>query len=487
MASTTCEPNSCGSSIFNEIIVSSGSGSGGGLDLSSSTFNGVNGASDSPLITNVTSTTFDISAGTLYFYDYSIPEVPVETVVNFPLTTGIAGTLLGSAAIIVTYVSINTSGTVLQSGGAPTGFATETEILIGNINHMDGASPPSDVFFPSANHSPDTTYKNIDALRQYMMQKGGVNLEGCIISAVPGLATFQNSAGVGLRFGAAYATTPETPHYNATIAQNPVGTIFLNYINTLGNFIGGVVTALDTLNFNNAGVLTALGPNRWQIFKVFYAYGSNVALVYYGNASYATEPAARLAIFTEEFTEHPVTLVGAPRAFIIAETGQTNSSNYTFITTPNERGAFGAGGTGTNLGASDGFSAGLVSNVTILPNTLTLVLWNSVTFDDSSNYGSGTGIYTVPTDGLYQFHFNIRGGTSASGEFETTIRVNGSSICHDTSIGGISVANHGASCSAICRCSAADTVECFIFQTSFLNATLFNSPQSSFSGARIGA
>ena len=78
---------------------------------------------------------FDLSAGVGVFVDFSDPENVVSTTLNYAGATGIAGTLLGSAAIRQTYITIAAPSTVVQRGVLPNEQEAETELFIGNMTH----------------------------------------------------------------------------------------------------------------------------------------------------------------------------------------------------------------------------------------------------------------------------------------------------------------------------------------------------------------
>lgn len=304
---------------------------------SSILYSGTSGTtSNAPLISNTAGlTTFDLSAGELFIFDYSTPGSPTGTAVIFPMTLAIPGTLLNMPSVAVTYVSIDAAGTIFQESSPPNALQGITRILIGNIDHT---TPGFATFTSPPTASPLTAYNVADLARVYLGQKGGINLEGMLFSGRGDLAV-QNSLGLGIRLGANYTTDSGNPNYPVGPSANPSTVILEFYTDVSQNLIVNNVGVIDPTQFNLNGVLTNVNPtSRWMIFHCFFAYGSNTTAIYKGGTQYADEATALANVNTDSFLEHPNTLVFAPRGWILAQGNHTTTNQMTFVAGPNERG-----------------------------------------------------------------------------------------------------------------------------------------------------
>ena len=110
--------------------------------------------------------------------------------------------------------------------------------------------------------------------------------------------------------------------------------------------------AIDPANYSNNGTLTSVGAGSWSIQRVFY-FPNSVAkaiVVYYGNATYATEAEAIANINIESFVEAPNTAANAVYlgAIVISGNGTFANTN-TFKIVPGGlfRAVGGSGGGGS--------------------------------------------------------------------------------------------------------------------------------------------
>jgi hypothetical protein len=322
------------------------------------TYSGVNGTGLAPELTVVDgATTFDLSAGNLQFFDYTVPNAPVGTPIIYPGATGIPCTLLGNPSIRVVYISINQAGTVLQDDHPPTPVEALTQTLIGNLSLRDDVGT-NDVIFISTG-SPITAYGTVDALRQYVISKGGINLSGMEFIGRVGDFSFDNTSGIGLRFGAEYLIDKNNPDMPEAAAQTPVGFIRNVYTNAAGDLISISSTGIDVTQYNNNGVLAAVSPiARFQVFKLFYFYGSNATFAYSGNALYSTLQDAIDSVNTETWIEHPNTREAAPRGYFAIAGSAVDTSSGTYIPGPNERGGLSGGGAGGTTTLQEAYNNG---------------------------------------------------------------------------------------------------------------------------------
>jgi hypothetical protein len=270
----------------------------------------------------VDDTQFDISAGEGVFVDLSDPSNTTPTTFTYPGATGIAGTLLGSASVRQTFVTINDSGTVVQRSTAPSYKQGEEELFIGNLTHGNDVGI-NDVF-ANGTETSYTDYSLLRSLRVFLRSFNGINLTGCDYT---GLASLQlaRSAGSGLVLGRNYVNDVAFPDTPSALGENPVATLIRKYEDTSGDLItitpvGGVI---DPNVYNDNGVLTAVPNNNWTIMRIFFFYGSETTIVYVGNGVYSNLENARAGIGTETFEEHPDTLEAVFRGYLLVKEGAT--------------------------------------------------------------------------------------------------------------------------------------------------------------------
>ncbi len=132
-----------------------------------------------------------------------------------------------------------------------------------------------------------------------------------------------------------------------------------------------------------------------------------------------------------------------------------------------------------------GFSAnGALQSVPT--GAVTPVIYTNVVFDDGSNYNAGTGPYTAPVSGVYNFSFNVGYGPFAvAAETDLILTVNGTPVASNT--GTSSTTGAFANAFAVdVKLAAGDQVTVNALQESGSTVTLGGPPvYTTFSGHRI--
>ena len=124
------------------------------------------------------------------------------------------------------------------------------------------------------------------------------------------------ASGTAYAPGSNYTVNPNEPSYTVDNGTN-ISKIF-RYRQSGSNWVydtngGAGYTTINPGQYSNNGVLTTVQPNDWSIQRVFWFPNSVVKaiVVYYGNASYATEAEAAANIPYEPFVEAPNTSANA--------------------------------------------------------------------------------------------------------------------------------------------------------------------------------
>jgi hypothetical protein len=283
------------------------------------------GWNDAPVLTVNAgdNTQFDLTAGVGTFIDLSDPTAPVRTTFNFPGATGVPGTLLGGG-IRQTFVTINSAGTILQNGVAPDAFAGETDLFVGNLTH----GGVTNNIFDNSQDTPLTDYSLLRSWRQFLRAIKGVNLSGLEYSGVAATLSVKYSAGTGLTLGRNYDTNKEFPDTPQAVAGNAPD-IVQKFENLAGDLLTDPAPPTAFVDPNRyrdvaTGALVAMTNNNWQIKRIFFFYGSNTTLMYYGNDEYGNKEAALNGIITESFNEHPDSFEAVFRGYLVVKEGATD-------------------------------------------------------------------------------------------------------------------------------------------------------------------
>jgi len=266
-----------------------------------------------------TSTNFSISNGA---------GIIVQNVSNPHVVTPISWTGLTNIAVtniltqLLTFVSINSSGTVIQSATRPTNAECRSQIYLGVVVHTDKTS------VTGFNQQQQFINAPSLQLRDFLEALGPIiNIDGNAVSGNSNL-TFTKSSGVILAYGANYYNSPLDPHKLSLAAYNSVVTA-LEYrlVDGTNYFTGAVPGLIDPNYYESAGVRTVVPVNKFTVQRV-YTFTSNNVKLQYGQTIYNSLAAAkdnfRLDAFT---TEASIKANGVLIAYIIVKQGTTSLTN----------------------------------------------------------------------------------------------------------------------------------------------------------------
>jgi hypothetical protein len=286
------------------------------------------------------STTFNVSAGSgvivsLNAFTASADPYPTVQYVSWPTQTALPIQNSGSAKI--TYVSINSSGTVLQQIvpiGSTDGNQWDTQIELGVVLHLSG-SVSTGVY-----NAPQVSYGYAQRTDDFLRAFGPIKVSGHTLQASGSTLSITKTAGTAYNNGANYTTNPNHPSLVTEAAVN-TSKIYRYYTSGSTTIIDtGVANAgyavIDPSKYVNTttGLLTSVPGGGYTIQRVFWFPNSptNAFIVYYGNDKYNSSTDAVTAILSEPFTEAPNTAQNAILvAYIIASGGESNLQNATII------------------------------------------------------------------------------------------------------------------------------------------------------------
>lgn len=332
----------------------------------------------------------DISAMVGYVVDYATdPLNPVVQRVSTPAQTVVMTDVVNT----VTYWLMDAAGTVIQQATQPTNVQRRTHLQLAASAQFGGSIfeiVATQVALPQqANQFADLT----QAL-------GAFPVSGNTISANGANLSVNTTGGTLFIRGRSQGTAPDDPHIVSTSAASPAQ--YRRGLQSTINF-GVPVSVIDPANYDNAGVLTAVGggANSSTIQRV-YAFAAasqpDQMVILYGQKVYGSLTAAVAGAAGEAFTVNPqIAANGTLIALIAVTRTATNLSDVTqaqFI----QVGKFGGGA-----------SAGAISALSALPPWV---------FDISDAAYGAVGDAVVLTDGAMTAGSAVL--TSATGGFTST-------------------------------------------------------------------
>jgi len=360
------------------------------------------------------STTFSLTSGSgiIVSQNASTSSDPYPTIVDVKIATVTSRSLTYAATNQITYVTVDSAGSINQSPNPPTITQKSSNIYLGRILHQSGGVTNG------ALNEPATAYAGLERVFDFTRAFGPLKITGhtLAVSQSSGLGTLglTKTAGDSYVEGRNYASNPDAP--NLILSTDDVALtdckIYREYTNSsndpviLTNGNAGY-PVIDPAQYNNGGTLAAVGNSEWTNQRVFwYPRSVNRALyVYYGQKKYDTFDEAIGGIGTETFTEGANTQGAAIFVGVVTVKGNETdlSSVYSQITPAAlHRGAgFGGGGGGTTSpGGSD----------------------THVQFNDAGTFGGDSGFkYNKTTDTATVGNLVVTGTNTSlvsSGAFE---------------------------------------------------------------------
>lgn len=303
-------------------------------------------------------TTFTISDGYGYVLDTSTPGSPTLNKVSWTGKTDISVTNI--ATQLITFVCINSAGTVIQSASEWGPSEYRSCIIIGVVVHVNNTTVDAvnNRQLP-VNH----LHANVADIYEAV---GFINLSGNTLSANPDVSlNIQKSAGVLFGYGINYANNSDDPNH-LTLAAKGTGTgdkSTFQYRLSDGTYGTGGDAPYGSLTNelvhpdryeSSTGVLSDVSPNKWTVQRIF-GFTSNNLKVQYGTEEYSTVSEAQAAISTEAFvTEPSIEANGILWGYMVIDEGCTSLTDTTSVVFV-QAGKFGSssGGGGGGGGTTD--------------------------------------------------------------------------------------------------------------------------------------
>lgn len=280
--------------------------------------------------------TFTFTQATGYIVDYvTAPLSPTITKVTVPAQTV---TVSGAAANrVVNWWVSDANGNISAMATRPTDVQRRTLLQLG----ITGSTPPGGNIF-SLQALPVVLNQPQNQLYDLMYALGPFEPTDNVITPNANL-TFNKAAGSffspSFGWGLASGSTPNDPHVVTAPAESPAQ--FLYALRTAGSETTTPTSAFDPLNYDNAGVKTAVGggTNSSTVQRLWVFGSGTVAdqmIVQYGQTVYSSLSAAVSSIGTTGYVSNPDFVgIGCVTAWICTTricTSLADSANCTILT-----------------------------------------------------------------------------------------------------------------------------------------------------------
>jgi len=264
---------------------------------------------------NADPTKFNISAGIGIISNFTNPEIPVSTIINFPAFTAVTPTYLTTGNI--TYIAINSTPSVVMQASPFTPEQRRDLIVLGavvhsnltNINVVNNISAPSNAVG--------------NQLHDFIEAVGALNLTGNKYSANGANLALNKSAGTIFKFGVNFANDWKNPHEISQLSETALTFRYRTQNGTEGTDRINLNPALYDLN----NVLTSVPNNKFTIQTVT-MFQTGLTRIQYGQNVYDDIQSAQAAIFTRDYNvESNIKENGVTRAYIILKNNTTSLLN----------------------------------------------------------------------------------------------------------------------------------------------------------------
>ncbi len=341
---------------------------------------------------NVDTTKFDIGAAEGFVVDSTTdPENPTITPVSYAGATGIIDAHLATANI--TYVGINSSGTVVQQGAPYTDAQRRSIMVVGRSGHPDRAIITTAIEFPNLGLSPAAQVHDlIEAL-------GLFNRSGNVYSAGSANLNLHKSAGETFALGSNYENDPEQPHTRTVAAGSPLASML--YVFQDGT--NEAATAVDPDNYDVSSVKTSVPANKWTNQRV-YMFGGGFTNILYGQTLYNSLADAKASQHTEAFVEPQVFADAAmPMAIISVKQGTTDLQDTDDVFIHNLTRFGGAGGIAGVTSLQGAYDNSGIPNITTNATLGAVGMQRGSTADTDDvldiRNGAGATVYSITGEG----------------------------------------------------------------------------------------
>lgn len=269
----------------------------------------------------VDDTMIDIGDTVGLIVDYvTTPAAPTVTKIVFPADTVTITDLVEP----ITWLLIDSAGTVVQQTTRPTNTQRRTHIVLGGVLIAGGVIIAEQSL---SNYLPQT----LNQLYDFMDALGPFNITGNLLS--PSGANLSIAKTTGTVFSRNFNhfaddVLTNDPHVATTAAQNPVT---MRYVTQTPASPVATVTVVDPTMYDVGGTITAVGggSSSSTIQRIYITPLNEVTqqvVIQYGQTVYSTLEDAVAAVGTESFITNPSLQDAVLLGFVVAKRTATNLS-----------------------------------------------------------------------------------------------------------------------------------------------------------------
>lgn len=340
------------------------------------------------LTVNADTTKFDVEDGTGLIYN---PSTQIKTEVSW---SGLTAQDNGGWTGILTYVSINSGGTVTYNTSKVTNAQTRSQIFLGVLVHIDAVN------IDVTNDEQCVLVNYVNSIRDLSEALGFVNASGNTMSAAASDLTILKSAGTMFKFGANWLSAEDNPHLVSLPVVDTSGAGEFQY--RMQDGTSSALTLTDIIpnikddNTNYPG--TTYAANRFGTCRI-YTFIAGALKIQPPQFDYNNMADALAAISTEAFVTEPSILEnGMLIGFLITQgntSDLTDDADALFIGAGKLGSVSSTGGSGGD--ASTDISTSTLNRAAVFADTSGKLLTQDANV--VINAGAISGVASVAIDG----------------------------------------------------------------------------------------
>lgn len=269
---------------------------------------------------NSATTLFNVGAVEAWFVNNTTDTLnPSRLFKSFTIQSGLTVTNLASQN--VTYVAIDSGGTIQQSSSPFTETQKRTIIPLGVVVHSNRTN------INAVNQGPVVGLSPFNQLSDFFGAVGYINISGNIYTANGANLNLNKSAGAMFKEGSNFINNVLDPHTIDLAAIT--GTTFRYRFQNSNE--SGDTTTVSADTYDNNGVATAVPSNRFTVQRIC-LFQSNLTRIQFGQQLYTSMAEAIAGIDNDPYvTETNISENGIVRALLVIRGGTTDLTDTTRV------------------------------------------------------------------------------------------------------------------------------------------------------------
>lgn len=264
-------------------------------------------------LTQASATSVNVPAGVAVFTNHTAAEQGFTSVEYGPTVVE-----LDDPNDPLTYFMVDDTGAVVQNDGVPTRAQRRQFAILGRAVVLSGS-------ITDVQDSPILATHPVSFIQDLVLALGNIRVDGMFAAAIAGTLTFSLTSGNIFNLGAGYQADPDDPNVSPFNAVSPVQ---LRYV-TRNQVFPTLRTAVDPTQYDNGGVLTAVGGGSGTAtIQRVHCFPTQNVFIQYGQSTFSSLANALDALAigaTPGFVTHPDLHNGGVRtAFLVMTRTATN-------------------------------------------------------------------------------------------------------------------------------------------------------------------